>query len=143
MLDNEKFRKFLIIIKIPILIILIVYFTTSIFVNNFNDFFYHLIGTILLGLSISILSLSKINFLENKTLEYLGKISYGVYMYHSIVMQLVGFIFLKYIPLLKLPNCVFILLSNLMVINITILLSHLSYKYFESFFLNLKKNFRK
>lgn len=143
MLDNEKFRKFLIIIKIPILIILIVYFTTSIFVNNFNDFFYHLIGTILLGLSISILSLSKINFLENKTLEYLGKISYGLYMYHSIVMQLVGFIFLKYIPLLKLPNCVFILLSNLMVINITILLSHLSYKYFESFFLNLKKNFRK
>ena len=87
-------------------------------------------------------------FLQNKTISYLGKISYGIYLYHlplsvlftyyifdpiwlNIDFLKLGFQDLKYNSwIIKLP-----LYSVL-----TFIVAHFSYKYLEIPFLKLKKN---
>jgi peptidoglycan/LPS O-acetylase OafA/YrhL len=120
-------------------VIFILYFTTSIFINNLSNTFYNLFSMLLFGLVICALAEKPIKILENKLLNYLGKISYGVYMYHAIMMQVAGFIFLKFSIHLKISSLSCILFFYLLVFSFTILTAHLSYKYFESYFLNLKK----
>ena len=135
--NNIKFRKF----KYLFFAIFVIYFTTSLFKNNLTDMFYHLFSMLLFGITISILAKTPIKILENKLLNHLGKISYGVYMYHAIIMQLVGFLFLKSSVYLKISNLNSILLFNGLVFIFTIFTAHLSYIYFESYFLNLKRKF--
>ncbi len=72
--------------------------------------------------------------LENKYFNYLGNISYGLYMYHPIGIILALFI-CSYINYLT--NWFIYPLS----FAFTILLAGLSYKYFESFFLKFKGKF--
>jgi peptidoglycan/LPS O-acetylase OafA/YrhL len=125
-------------LRYPILLIFIIYFTTGIFTNNFNPFFYNLFSFILFGFVISVLAVKPIKVLQNKTMNYLGKISYGIYMYHAITMQLVGLIYLKVISKFGFQNTLDIIIINVCVILITIAVSHFSFKYYESYFLNLK-----
>ncbi len=126
-------------LRYPILLIFIIYFTTGIFTNNFNPFFYNLFSFILFGFAISILAIRPIKILQNKMMDYLGKISFGIYMYHAIIMQLVGLIYLKVISKFGFQNTSDIIIINLSIITITIVVSHFSYKYYESYFLNLKR----
>lgn len=119
--------------------IIILYFTTSIFKNNLSNLYYHLFSMFLFGLLLCFLVEKPIKILENKMINHLGKISYGIYMYHAIMMQMVGFIFLKLSIPLKITSLESILLFNLLVFIFTILTAHLSFKYFESYFLNFKK----
>ena len=125
-------------LRYPILLVFIIYLTTSIFKNNFNYFFYNLFSFILFGLVVSVLAIKPIKILQNRTMDYLGKISYGIYMYHAIIMQLVGFIYLKIISKLGFQKTLDVIIINLLVIIITIIISHFSYKYYESYFLKLK-----
>lgn len=74
--------------------------------------------------------------LENRIFNYLGNISYGLYMYHSIGIVFALFI-CKHINLVS--NWLLYPLS----ITITILLAGVSYKYFESYFLKFKNKFTK
>lgn len=83
-----------------------------------------------------------ITFFENKKMHYLGKISYGIYMLHAIMMQLMGFVYLKFLISLNLPNYLLILISNILIVGLTILVAHFSYKYYESYFLNVKVKFQ-
>lgn len=75
---------------------------------------------------------------NNSFLNYLGKISYGLYMYHPLVM----FVAFPVIHMLGISN---IILYNLIVytsvLAMTVLVSHLSFHYFESYFTNLKDKF--
>ena len=131
----EKFRIF-------IFVIFIIYLSTFLFNNNLSKPMYHLFSMILFGLTIGSLSTKPISFLENKPLNYLGNISYGIYIFHAIAMQFVGLLYLKlHIPL-KVPPILSILIFHLLVLTITIIVSHLSYQYYESYFLNLKQKFR-
>lgn len=125
-------------LRYPILLIFIAYFTTAIFKNIFNPFFYNLFSFILFGFVISVLAVKPIKVLQNKTMNYLGKISYGIYMYHAITMQLVGLVYLKVISKFGFQNTLDIIIINVCVIFITIAVSHFSFKYYESFFLNFK-----
>ena len=61
--------------------------------------------------------------LESPILNYLGKISYGIYMYHSIAIYIVSFIFIKYLG--NYQN--FHLLSISLVLGLTILFASTSY----------------
>ncbi|WP_158838531.1 acyltransferase family protein [Polaribacter sp. L3A8] len=74
--------------------------------------------------------------LENKVFNYLGNISYGLYMFHPIgiilALSIISYFNLKTNWVLY-PLC-FIL---------TIIMAGLSYKYFESFFLQFKEKFSK
>ena len=81
-----------------------------------------------------------INF-ENNRLKYLGSISYGVYIYHPIVSYPLRY-FLELVPsffeLVQTIPPVYYLAE----IVLTVLTAHLSYQYFELYFLRMKKRFK-
>ena len=117
----------------------------AVFVSLFI-FDYEFIGkSILAAVSFIILILNistNKNFfikLKHKNYDALGNMSYGIYMYHTICISIT-------ITVLKNLN----LTTNLLAFNLalygfsfllTILMSFFSYRYFESFFLVLKKKF--
>lgn len=79
---------------------------------------------------------------ENKALFLLGEISYGIYMYHIGVMFFVVLIFSKLKAFI--PNTLLIITFLIAVFLLTIVISSLSKRYFENFFLRKKeKNQRK
>lgn len=92
-------------------------------------------------LIINISNESKIS-ISYKMLDFLGKISFGIYMYHMIVVTFVLFIFMEISKFISMNEIIVILLINILSILGTVLISHLSFKYFESYFLNQKKKFR-
>ena len=118
--------------------IFILYFTTNIFINCFSIEGYHFFSMLLFSTTISFMTLSPSKILENKMLIYLGKISYGIYMYHSIVIQFIGLIYLKVFSELYLDKLIVITIYNFVVITITIVISHLSYKHYELYFIKKK-----
>ncbi len=96
-----------------------------------NEFYALLFGLIILNFAAN----NRIQIsLENKAFNYLGNISYGIYMYHPIGIALS-------ITLCKTLN----LLTNWLVYPFsflfTILLASISYRYFESYFLSFKHKF--
>lgn len=73
--------------------------------------------------------------LENRWMDYLGKISYGIYIYHTIIIWLLAQAARHVVienDFLK-TACIYPL-----VIGCTILVADLSYRYFESWFLKRK-----
>jgi len=117
----------------------ILYFVSPYLQSLFNGYQYHLFTMVLFALLLACLSVKPIIILENKVMNYLGTISYGIYMYHYIVMNFIGFFFLKIISPSVFSDEVFIVLFMLLVFGLTILVSHFSFKYYESYFLK-KKN---
>jgi len=83
--------------------------------------------------------------LENRFFDYLGKISYGLYMYHWLSIVLLVYLFRNVLPVIELPGNT--LWYNIMMyptaIALTIGLSALSFELYEKWFLNLKKRFTK
>lgn len=79
--------------------------------------------------------------LEYKPLSYLGKVSYGLYMYHTIALMIV----LKMLLLLgmNVSGPVGTLVYYLVSISLTVFISSLSYEYFEKPFLSVKQHFAK
>jgi peptidoglycan/LPS O-acetylase OafA/YrhL len=84
----------------------------------------------------------KIN-IKNVIVNYIGKISYGIYMYHMIIVNLVLFIALKFKFANQFGYTFTIIMINILSILGTILFSHLSFKYIEKYFIKLKSKFRK
>ncbi len=72
--------------------------------------------------------------LENPILDFLGKISYGIYVIHPLLIFLFSKI-LKEITPFPILNYFIVFTS---ILSATIILSHLSYKYLEAPFLRLK-----
>jgi len=75
--------------------------------------------------------------LAGRTFEYLGNLSYGIYMYHPLLL-LVFFNALYG----KLDRDVYQIVAYLAIMILTIALSALSYRYFELPFLRLKERFK-
>jgi peptidoglycan/LPS O-acetylase OafA/YrhL len=75
--------------------------------------------------------------LENKVLSYLGEISYGVYMYHMLVIFGVMLFFKKLLSELAILPATLIFYS--LVIGLTILVASLSKHYLENYFLRWKQ----
>lgn len=130
------------IIGFSILMLFILYFFTPLF-EGLSDALYQLISMILFPMVIWILSQKSIPVFDSKILNHLGKISYGIYMYHAIAMQIVGFIFLKIIDFRMINDVIFIPIFYGTVILFTIIMSHFSYHYFEKYFLKMKKSYLK
>lgn len=74
--------------------------------------------------------------LENKSYNYLGEVSYSLYMYHplAIVLALKGLVYF---------NINSIVLQYLFSIAITILIADLSYQFFEKYFISKKIKYSK
>ena len=105
---------------------------------------YHFVSMLLFGLFVLNISRNPnpVFIINNRSWIYLGKISYGIYMYHMIVVNIVLFAFMKLQGKIALPDVLVIIVINIVTIGLTIFVSHLSFKYYENFFLNLKSNFR-
>ena len=121
-----------------------IYFLTNVF-KIMPEPLYHFASMVIFGLFVLNISRNPnpIFIIKNRAWIYLGKVSYGVYMYHMIVVNVVLFIFTKLQGKVALPDVAVIIFINVLTISLTILMSHLSFKYYENFFLNLKANFRK
>ena len=72
-------------------------------------------------------------------LNYLGKISYGLYCYHGIVITILVFV----VDSFSFPNSFFLSLFvyPILILTFTIFIANLSFKYFESKFLKIKKKY--
>lgn len=99
-------------------------------------YLHYLVYSFLFGIIIINLAANKSlkNVLEWRVINYLGKISYGIYMYHFLVMIIVLIIASKY----KIETNWFIYPVTLI---LTILIASISYHYFETIFLKLKTKF--
>lgn len=75
--------------------------------------------------------------LENKVLKFFGEISYGIYIYHMIVIALI----IKYFDSDISGLGYFSLIVPLIVILFTSIMAYLSYKYIEKPILRQKKNY--
>ena len=92
-----------------------------------------------ISIAIMILNLSVnpdtiLNF-ENKPLNFLGKISYGLYMFHPLMIVIV----LKFFNSLNVKN---VFLENITSLMLTIIISYLSYILFEEKFILMKEKFK-
>lgn len=115
-------------------IVLTVMIGFGISIPHINFEFYSLLFGILI-INLAANKNSIIN-LENKLFLYLGKISYGLYMYHPIAIMIA----LKTLYSLGISN-IFIQIS--LVLFITVFLAGISYQYVESYFINKKITFSK
>lgn len=79
------------------------------------------------------------HLLEHRSLNWLGKISYGIYMYHMIAIYAASFLFLKVFSGIQHYFLIYTLLYYVFVFGATIFMAHLSYEYFEKRFLKLKR----
>jgi peptidoglycan/LPS O-acetylase OafA/YrhL len=96
-----------------------------------------ILGFLFLFLILITISDDNTAVLRNKPLSYLGTISYGIYMYHPFVMFLVFPLANTYFKDYD-STLYYNLFVYFFVFSITILLSHFSYKYFESVFIKIK-----
>ncbi|MFT4612578.1 MAG: peptidoglycan/LPS O-acetylase OafA/YrhL [Glaciecola sp.] len=130
------------IIPLIFAILTVLSFTTDVF--NFEVYWIKdLIQSVLFSLFIHTLAFNNRGvIIDNKALNYLGTISYGIYMLHFLAINTVVFSFMKIEPLLVFNDLITIILIFSSTFLITIVLAHLSYKYFESYFLGLKTKFR-
>jgi peptidoglycan/LPS O-acetylase OafA/YrhL len=76
-------------------------------------------------------------FTRNKQVQYIGTISYGIYLYHMPVPFVYRALQAKYFPSVHMSSGVFLIFC----FTVTIGLAALSYKYIELPFLRLKKYF--
>lgn len=102
-----------------------------------NDELIALISVVLiLNVSLNPRSLIKMN---NSYLDYIGKISFGIYVYHPLVIYLSAQWLKEYITLMD-KNYQYALIYFL-VMFATIGIAHVSYHYFEKPFLRLKEKY--
>jgi peptidoglycan/LPS O-acetylase OafA/YrhL len=107
--------------------------------NGANNFLNSIIPMFFFGFVIIEQNYSNRSFFKFgriKFLNWLGKISYGLYLIHMIAIYMVNFLFSKLLPER------FIGLQIVMVFAFTITMSAVSYNYFEKYFLKLKDKFR-
>lgn len=66
---------------------------------------------------------------DNKILHFLGEISYGLYMYNPLVINLVVKVFAK--KLQALPQPIFLIAMYLLTMLVLVIVSYLSFRFFE------------
>ncbi len=127
------YNKYLQLLAIFLLILLLVKGYTLPYVHQ--QVYAVLFGIVIINAAANQKSLL---YLKVWGLNYLGKISYGVYMYHNIMVVLALKVCAHYFST---SSALFLVTSYLVAILLTLFISHLSYWYFERLFLSLKNKF--
>jgi peptidoglycan/LPS O-acetylase OafA/YrhL len=94
------------------------------------------ICTVLIVINVSSNPLTIIS-LENKLFNFLGKISYGIYVWHPLVIAFIGLMIRNY----KINTFLHELIAYIGVIVFTIFIAWFSYKFIEKPFLKIKEKF--
>ncbi len=145
-LEEKKKLEFLkgsAVFPLVICVATLLFFTTNIF--HFDPLWLRsLLTCFLFGFFIHSLAFNNRGVeVNSRLLNHFGSISYGIYMFHAIILNAVVFLFLKLEMLQNLNETLTIILMYLLTFAGTILIAHLSYTYFELYFLKLKNKFRK
>lgn len=133
--------------KIPTYVIVILYGVFIVFFMSIEPLYafawFNAINNLIFSLIFSFVILtntmiSPIVFFAGKLrfIDYLGKISYGLYCYQGLIITFGTLFILPKIPLNLHP------IIHVINFSMLILVSHLSYQYFESPFLRFKNKFR-
>jgi len=129
---------------VPIIITMItmLFFVSDVFAFQ-QLWLTNLFLSILFPLFIHSLAFNNFGFeIKIRWLNYFGNISYGIYMYHIIMLNFAVFLFLKLHPEKILGDSLAIILLNALTLGLTLIVSHFSFQYFEKYFLKLKSKFR-
>lgn len=118
----------------------LLYFTPAVLQNGIHIVYSVLFLVIILNVSTNPKSLLK---LEHPVLLSLGRVSYGLYMYHMMVIAAVIHLFAPLIPEGDRNGLWASLLFYLGAFVISIGISYLSYHFFESRFIRLKRRYTK
>ncbi|MCO6499218.1 MAG: acyltransferase [Vicingus serpentipes] len=81
--------------------------------------------------------------LENKVFDFIGKISYGIYVYHMFILVILSYILTEIIHYQPTSSIIDYVLIYVLMITCTFTLATLSFNYFERFFLKRKKKYMK
>ncbi len=115
-----------------------IFISTAILIFNgfYLNYFPYEFYSVLFGILILNLAINKerIFSLEYGWLNYLGKISFGLYIYHPIAIVLS-------IRILQQLNCLYNIVLYPLIFTIVISISSISYTYFEKIFINKKVNY--
>ncbi len=87
-------------------------------------FFFSLIGCLIFLKNDNLIN----KFLSSKLMLYFGRISYGIYVWHILVIMILNRYFITKI----------LIVDTILPILLTIFTAHISYKYFENIFLRMK-----
>ena len=145
--NKSLFRKIINLKKIHNIIIYTVLVLSIVFFHQLNEIkiftiFSRLYFSILFALYIIEQSYGQHRVFEpgkSIILNYLGKISYGLYCFHGVVIT----ILIKLLEQLHFTETYWhvFLLYPLIILVFSILFAHLSFRYFENYFLKLKAKF--
>jgi len=78
---------------------------------------------------------------ENPIFNFLGKISFGLYVWNPLVIYLCSFVLIDFLSIFNFSNTINLIIVFVFNIFFIILVSYLSYEYFEKRFLKIKKKF--
>lgn len=121
------------IFQILTVLVIIICLTLDLKVKYFNlEMYAMLFGIVILNASTGTSNIFKLN---NTILRYLGKISYGLYMYHFVCIVFVIQLLSKW----NLNNEIFLVYISVLLS--TILVSSISYRTIEHYFLRYKSRF--
>ena len=131
---NFIYNKLILVISI-ILIPVLIYITP----NKLQDGIHIIYSLLFLIIILNVSNKNQSNKFDSKFFNYLGGISYGIYMYHFMIIPTVLFFCKNYLTLnSELLANVFIYTLSIL---ITILISGLSYHFFEYPFIALKAKY--
>jgi peptidoglycan/LPS O-acetylase OafA/YrhL len=109
------------------------------FPSIFHEVYSILFAIIIVNLATNPQSVIRLDY---KWMNYLGKISYGLYMYHPVMrifsLEVTECLFKRETSGWQMNGCLYFF-----TISSTIIISILSYEFFEKYFLNLKTKFTK
>ncbi|MGE0561821.1 MAG: acyltransferase family protein [Flavobacteriales bacterium] len=145
--NKPLFNQIINIKRKQTIVFYIILVTSIVFFNQLNNYklftvFSRLYFSILFALFILEQSYGKNRFFnpgKSRILNHLGKISYGLYCFHGVVITILIKI-LEQFSFTETYWHVFLFYPIIILIT-TILISHLSFKYFENYFLKLKSKF--
>ena len=134
----KKFKWFF---TVPLIIGIIMFLSTVHWIITLNNIFFRFFISLfcfwVIGMaSNSIFTGFWSKFLENKIIVYLGKISYGLYVYHYFMF----FLFAKF-HIIQSNSIKSILITSLLYTITTIIISSISFRFFEKPINNLKERF--
>lgn len=115
--------------------IILIYFTPQ----KLQDGIHMIYSILFLQIILFVSRKSDVKSFDNKLFNYLGKISYGLYMYHFMIIPLCIYLYVKYFHSASVITENIIIYTS--VILTTILISGASYNFFEQKFIKLKSKY--